>query len=307
MQYGKLCARLIEALRWRYREFVPANCLSTFNIIFMETIGQGTFSAPIARGSFVNDGGSCAVRTTSRRTAELVKAGVVQRSVVIHNFKNRKCSIVYYRLNLPGIMRYVSKHRNIKVIGFFAGSETAGIERQVLAIYKRNGWPTDKEVVPLEDKFFLDSVQERADVQSQMGLDKRKASRDKKPLNTLWIPEFMRDYCAEIGVPFYDDWIAKTRGCAKNWLRFCREQGKDPKEVLRKVCDNWGSAVSTIMREHPQIILLQTVSFAAYFKYRQHFEDVMVRTSPVEEGNGGWDKEEVWDESLGKYVDVTRR
>jgi len=174
-----------------------------------------------------------------------------------------------YRLNLPGIAALIIRNHTEALVMSKEVGKLHAIANKLIAFWKKNKWRIEK-VARIEDE--LSALKERKTAEKE----KRDKKRDEQNLRVGWIQPFMRDVCKENSIPYHDTWTNKDRGCARNWLRYCAEEGVDPRVILKEVCTRWSLFSQGLRDQRGNLIhLLPTPNFPEFFKYRREIGSFM--------------------------------
>jgi hypothetical protein len=145
----------------------------------------------------------------------------------------------------------------------------------------------------------IEEMAERGRKRSQDAMKRKKFKRKTKPqpeLKPRDVYFLMKDICEEHSVSFIDDWTSKEFRSAKNWLKYCHEGDRDPRDTLTKIIRFWHLfRVNTLQRDDSSFITLKhTPSFTEYYAYRRaidsflesslaHLEERLDQQDPGEE------------------------
>jgi hypothetical protein len=87
----------------------------------------------------------------------------------------------------------------------------------------------------------------------------------------------MQGVCDGIGKDFCDVWSMKDKAIAQNWLKLCKREGIDPKDLLKKVCMEWVGALNDLFDDYGRrIVLPSTVSFTKFIQFRKYIEPILL-------------------------------
>lgn len=87
----------------------------------------------------------------------------------------------------------------------------------------------------------------------------------------------MEEWAEEVGLKFEDTWTGREAKSAKNFLKYCAEENRDPHEWLYQVCINWLRIKRRLeLMEFPhKRFLSKVVSFSEYFNSRRYIDKVL--------------------------------
>uniref|UniRef100_A0A6M3LVN6 Uncharacterized protein n=2 Tax=viral metagenome TaxID=1070528 RepID=A0A6M3LVN6_9ZZZZ len=159
--------------------------------------------------------------------------------------------------------------------------EVAGIIKE---FHKMKKWQV-QSLADKEEYMNLEEEVANARKNSEYAKQRRKEKLATKPVTASVIPALMRDFVEEPGIVYSEGAVSKAEekkihGSMKNWLTYCERDGVDPREQLRKVCENWiHFSVGQLVREDGTTIVLpdRIVSFNNYFKYRREIDRWLVQ------------------------------
>jgi hypothetical protein len=110
--------------------------------------------------------------------------------------------------------------------------------------------------------------------------DRIRKDREKKKIQTKKSDEvkvndifaILKEACSDYGLTFFDEWTGKTRGQAKNWLKYCKQHGLHPRTLLQDVVRLWSHFYERELfrlEDGSPISLHKVVSFSEFFIYRK--------------------------------------
>lgn len=170
-----------------------------------------------------------------------------------------KCQV--YAVNTPGL---------IKIFGTMWPNESS--EWAVMLRHAEEEFDYEMDDIILGEKTMADLNEMHAFgvEKSKAGRERYKARKAAKGFNANMIVPLMAEYCEEFNETFHDEWTGKDRGCAKNWIKYCKESDKDPKEVLHDICRLWHRFRVGLKRDDGvDIVLPETVSFSRFFNHHK--------------------------------------
>lgn len=202
-----------------------------------------------------------------------------------------------YRLNLPGILKILLDSDFFKDAPA-SDCKTAKlrvIRKKLIDYWNEQGWEVEK-VATLEEEV------EEHNRRSKVSSERRKEKKASQQMRVTWIQPFMREKCKELEVFYYDTWTAKDRGCAANWLKYCEDEGTDPRKILAEVCMRWSGIQNCVKDKRGGIAPLHpAVNFPEFFKYRREIGAWLAVQGPLQPVKDG--PIFIWDERLGDFVE----
>jgi hypothetical protein len=261
-----------------FRMLVRGSEAALFEFLCDRSLRFGDYSVWVSARQFLTgdlEHGICGLvgwtgKNVSRVRGELKKKGLIFYSIDYSEPQRP----IQYTINVPGIwltLRRVYAHVQnsdtqncLRILHRSVHHFTELGYREVVNI--KLDPKLEKGIMRIED-----AIKEGVDL-SKSGLSRRKEKRDKKEVTAPMVPMLLREYCAELGVPYHElGWTNKEWRSAKNWLKYCKNGGYDPRKVLYDVCSFWKSFRTGIMvnDEGRQIVLPETVSFWKYYQYRR--------------------------------------
>lgn len=179
-----------------------------------------------------------------------------------------------YLLNLPGV---ISTWRSLCAGRLPNWSECNKIFEEVENDYGEF-YPefdfTDVEVNP-KVMANMEGQLEKGFATSAKAKERKRLQRHARPqVRENDISPLMKEFCQEHGLTYVDSWTGKTKGSARNFLNYCTQEGRDPRNVLREVVEFWSRfRMDALKRDDGRYICLrETVSFSEYFAYRHHID-----------------------------------
>lgn len=145
----------------------------------------------------------------------------------------------------------------------------------------------------------MGELEEQLEAAFELSKSRREKLLTKTELTVQDIQPVMRLYCDETGITYYDVWTKRDFGSAKNWLRYCKENGIRPRRQLRNVVWNWMRFRQGQLHndDGKMIMLRETVGFTEYFKWRKQI-DAWLTAHPLEVQQpeaSGPDEKIVWE------------
>lgn len=206
-----------------------------------------------------------------RTTAYRARRGLRRRNLV----DIVPTPVVYYRLNLPGILAClvrVAEHLNDTV----RANQFRLLQAKAIGLYRVKGWEW-KTVVPVEENVgkIEDHVKE--------GFEKSERSRKKKVktalkhMKTGWIKPLMTEWAGEFGLEFKDIWTGREAKSAQRFIKYCLEEAIDPRAHLYEVVKHWESIVIRMeaLDQPKRRYLSSVVSFSEYFNNRRTIDQIL--------------------------------
>ena len=185
-------------------------------------------------------------------------------------------SVVYYRLNLPGILASLVKVAE-RLDDKVRVDQFKQLEAKAVGIYRAHDWSrrkvtlVEETVVKIEDKV-------KEGVEKSERARKKKVRRAIKDQKTGWIKPKMAEWAEEFGLEFGDTWTGREAKSAQRFLKYCEEEDRDPQEILYLVVKNWESIKLRLAHKHPpdKRVLSSVISFSQYFNSRKIIDHILI-------------------------------
>lgn len=213
------------------------------------------------------------VRSTIwRRIQAVVKSNLIFSELLPASPRAPKTH--HYVVNMPGILKFLLDTYALyekRVAPNSSRLQVGSLLEKSKRHFRQEGWP----MVSLERKPTISEGMEDGLRRSEQARKRQRARRDRSPkFKSVWIQSFMKECCEEAGVAFVDVWRDREAGSATYWVEQCELEGKDPRALLRLVCEHWIYFQKVLHHEESgnPIHLPDTVSFSKYFIYRREIE-----------------------------------
>jgi hypothetical protein len=204
---------------------------------------------------------------------------------------------VIYTINVPGIWRLLNRvyyQEESKHVTVYLDILKRSLEHFRLAGYDEEYFQIELNPKLEKGIMMIEEAVKRGMEVSRVGREKRKLRDKKRDLKPGMVRRLMVEYCAEFEIPYYDiGFTGRELRSAKNWLKYCREVGHDPREVLYEVCKFWRSFSKGAMIDDKgkQIVLPDTVSFWKYYQYRREIGSwIEANREHAGESDDKWDR-----------------
>lgn len=231
-----------------------------FQVIFSKTIDYNKFEASIPISIFLNgDPENLIPPVRAKRKEDFYR---VRKKMVSLGLIRITGDV--YRINLPGFLKSILDDFGVVDDPESRLEKLRGIRQSIIKYWQEKKWEVDELGGNLDDNVSETFSKSRAHRK------KRKEKQDEKPMKGGWIQDFMRRKCEEYGVPYFDTWTVKDKGCAANWIKYCEAENVNPREVLAEVCRRWAAIQFCIKDSRGNTVPLKaSPNFPEFFKYRR--------------------------------------
>ena len=191
--------------------------------------------------------------------------------------------VVWYRLNLPGILggfiQLAHRLNDTQTVTMLAP-----LLEKTTKEYRGQEWAHGKiELVEnVVDRMEKTIAAGRKQGEETTKRQVEKAMKNwwdpqKEKGNTRWIRPKMQEWAEEAGLIFEDTWRKREAKSAQNFLKYCANEDRDPREWLYQICMNWTHIRDRLaMQEFPnQRHISNVVSFSEYFNNRKHMDKIL--------------------------------
>jgi len=153
-------------------------------------------------------------------------------------------------------------------------------------VFERKEWPVQALANKGELIMNLEEEVAKARKNSEYARMRRREKQRKKPVSVSMIPALMKEFTADedLGVRYSEEEstiadVKRVKRSMRNWLGECERREVDPREQLRKVCENWTDFSSELYRDDGTEIGLppQIVSFDDYYRYRRQIDRWLIQ------------------------------
>jgi hypothetical protein len=188
-----------------------------------------------------------------------------------------------YNLNLPAII-YAVFEQYPSAFGVKKSKlpEFISLAEELREVNKKFGIIMNKlPVVTSEGGRMEDKIKEKVEAAKKKSVaarNKRLARAKVKPPQELKpqdLFELMMEVSQEFGISYFEPaWRRQDYRSFKTWIGYCKEIGKDPRELIKDVMENWASIRMGALRSDKgmEVILSNSASFVQYFQFRRSIE-----------------------------------
>ena len=180
-----------------------------------------------------------------------------------------------YTPNFFGVTRAILKAHHPAQAIITDWDRLAKIFKNSKTDFQNMGLPYDTPIMIQQNRFDAISEDAREMVKkSKVVLKRYLSTAGAKPLTVNMISPWMKECCVDFEIDFYESsWTGKEYQSAKNFLKYCAKSDRDPRAVLRSVCQFWGRfRIGELTYEGRPVVLPENRQLSKFFIYRREIE-----------------------------------
>ena len=252
--------------------FIPtAQGIAIFMLIFQKTLRFGKYSEFLSLNDFRRGIPGAGVMGVGYKLSSIRNIRVELRELGLINYgASPGHNKSEYLINVPGIWREIKPYVDLSKPGEICRMGRA-LDNSASHLRDHHLYDPDIEVKGWGNRMKnIDDMIQEGREKSEDGLARRRKKQMSRPFRANIVGHYMRECCEELDRTYVEDWTGKSLRSAKNFIVYCeRDMEKDPRKVLREVCEFWSDFKATMRDDHGNLIVLpDTISFWKFFQYR---------------------------------------
>jgi len=266
-EWFALRSLLVECLH-----VVPLPCRLEFMKVLDGTVTRRRFATIWKNKKYVEEVCALLNRVNASNYRRRSRAAL-KNAHILQYYKMKSTKI--YRINVPGLLEFLQPLSELTLHGEDPDGNVSILLAKVSEYWLQKGWPFEDVIIEEATMKKIEKVLEEERERAQDAKRSRSEKRAAQELKVTWVKEFIEEELAEIGEKYLEEWKSRTYGDVRNWLRYCQQTGRDPRETLRQVIQRWSYFRNEQLRTEKgvKLLLRPTMTFSQFYRYRELIYD----------------------------------